>query len=351
MIRKIYLASAVLVLLLLVAAARFQHVGAQSPRAVSVVVTDPSHSVLAADAPGGKRTVLSPGLAAVRDPEASFDGTHLLFAGQASPGKPWQIWEVAADGGAPRAVTGETADCDQPHYLPGDRAVFRRTGAGGEPTLCAVPLVGGKTETLTFGAEEIRDSLVLPDGRIAYGSGKAWITVNNDGTGVAAYTGRPEDLAATRTQVAGALSPLGPRPVPTGHVSVIDAKKRPTGLLFCLNTYLSDRPEFAGVRDGQIANVRIWAKTPQPHVLGEAPVAADGSFFLETPPDTALRMELLGRDGKTLGKSCRWIWMRANESRGCIGCHESTALAPENEVPLATRKPPFSLVAAAPGKS
>jgi hypothetical protein len=64
-------------------------------------------------------------------------------------------------------------------------------------------------------------------------------------------------------------------------------------------------------------------------VLGEVPVAPDGSFNVEVPANTPIQLQLLGADGTAL-RSCGWIWARNREPRGCVGCHEDGELVPEN---------------------
>jgi hypothetical protein len=66
----------------------------------------------------------------------------------------------------------------------------------------------------------------------------------------------------------------------------------------------------------------------------------DGSFYLKAMADTPIRIQVLDADGKVIHGPCSWIWLRPNERRGCIGCHEDNELAPENIVPMAVRKNP-----------
>jgi hypothetical protein len=64
-------------------------------------------------------------------------------------------------------------------------------------------------------------------------------------------------------------------------------------------------------------------------ILGEAPVAADGSFKVEVPANTPIQLQLLDERGLAL-RSCGWIWTRNHEPQGCIGCHEDLELTPTN---------------------
>lgn len=72
--------------------------------------------------------------------------------------------------------------------------------------------------------------------------------------------------------------------------------------------------------------------------LGRIPVAEDGSFFVKVPSNTALRFQTFDSSGKEINGPSDWIWVRPNERRGCIGCHENKELSPENRVPLAVNK-------------
>jgi hypothetical protein len=72
--------------------------------------------------------------------------------------------------------------------------------------------------------------------------------------------------------------------------------------------------------------------------LGEAPVEEDGSFNVEVPADIPIEIQLLDADGTAL-ESCGWIWVKNNEPRGCIGCHEDPELVPENRLVKAITKP------------
>jgi hypothetical protein len=72
--------------------------------------------------------------------------------------------------------------------------------------------------------------------------------------------------------------------------------------------------------------------------LGEATVEPDGSFYIAVPPDQPVRFELLDGMGRVVRAQRSWIWSRSGEERGCVGCHEDRALAPENRWPLALRR-------------
>jgi len=78
-------------------------------------------------------------------------------------------------------------------------------------------------------------------------------------------------------------------------------------------------------------------------ILGVVQVEQDGSFYLKIMADKPFKIKTIDINGKLIQGPGDWIWLRPNERRGCIGCHEDHELAPENRVPLAVKKTPVSL--------
>lgn len=132
---------------------------------------------------------------------------------------------------------------------------------------------------------------------------------------------------------------LVPHPAPQRYWSILHPGVQ-TGRVLCLNAYLSqDVP--GGRIKGKLTAVRVLAldrSSGQPFSLGQAPVESDGSFYASVPADMPIRFELLGTHGEILRSQHGWIWVRNGEDRGCLGCHESHALAPENRSPLALQR-------------
>ena len=67
--------------------------------------------------------------------------------------------------------------------------------------------------------------------------------------------------------------------------------------------------------------------------MGSAPVESDGSFFVKTPADRAIRFALLDAKGQVIRQEHGWFWIRRGEQRYCVGCHAGPEHAPENRVP------------------
>lgn len=140
--------------------------------------------------------------------------------------------------------------------------------------------------------------------------------------------------------------------------SVIDTD--PKARLYCLNVYSSDLKNPQWMPPGTARRLRVVEGVPRTaggnttathpglpqlatrRLLGEVPIARDGSFNVEVPANTPLELQLLDESGLAL-RSCGWIWSRNHFSQGCIGCHEDCELTPENVLVDALNQPSVSL--------
>jgi hypothetical protein len=319
-------------------------------------------------------------------PAVSYDGRRILFAGREGPSSPAQIWESGADGSGLRRLLHWDTDCVDPAYLPDGSIVFgcvaNTEGSGGGPapiSLYRLVATGNAPERITFGLTEDRIRGILPDGRILYlrirgpSDPGTPMAVRPDGTEMARYIsdppsrdemgplfpapieGRPETGLYLRGsdekpgsnklvfqregyRVAD-LVPVRPAPLPPVATSVVDTSK-PYGFLLCLDAKASDIPS---VREAvSLVEVRVL-DDESGRLLGHAPIEEDGSFFLKVPADRPLRLELLDRNGTDVGRQQTGSWVRPNETRGCVGCHEPRTLAPENRVPMAILRDPVAI--------
>jgi len=128
-------------------------------------------------------------------------------------------------------------------------------------------------------------------------------------------------------------------PVPRWYWSTVNPQAN-VGYFICLDSALSvDAPQ--GRISAPIARLRVLMLEPaaanREHALGEAPVEKDGSFYIAVPPDRPVRFELLDANGGVIRAQRSWIWTRPGEERGCVGCHEDKAVAPDNRWPLALK--------------
>jgi hypothetical protein len=146
--------------------------------------------------------------------------------------------------------------------------------------------------------------------------------------------GGPDVHAMEPVQVSAGLRPKV-------FVSVVDPTKA-TGVMYCLDADLSDRDPSGPSRTSTAVQV-LGAHG----LLGEVPLESDGSFKIELTASTPVRFQTLDAQGRLVRGPSDWVWVRPNENRGCIGCHEDRELAPPNRVPLAIEEPPMPVHAPA----
>jgi hypothetical protein len=98
---------------------------------------------------------------------------------------------------------------------------------------------------------------------------------------------------------------------------------------------LDSRVSRDGVMKGVPATVRLETQDANGHsvAMGTAQVETDGSFFVKTPADRAIRFVLLDAKGAVLRQEHGWFWIRGGEQRICVGCHAGPEHASENRVP------------------
>ncbi len=77
-------------------------------------------------------------------------------------------------------------------------------------------------------------------------------------------------------------------------------------------------------------------------VIGEVPVAADGSACFQVPADTAVYFQALDDRHMEIRRMRSMVSLASGEVRGCAGCHESRASAPAmtSGVPVRARRSP-----------
>jgi hypothetical protein len=134
--------------------------------------------------------------------------------------------------------------------------------------------------------------------------------------------------------------PVEPTPAARYYWSILHPD-RDTGRFICVNAHVSIDAAGGQLRN-DIARVRVLALNQsdrRTRVLGEAPVEADGSFYLNAPADQPVRFELLNSAGVLVKAQTSWIWVRPGEDRACLGCHEDPALTPPNHWALALKRP------------
>jgi hypothetical protein len=111
-----------------------------------------------------------------------------------------------------------------------------------------------------------------------------------------------------------------------------------TGLLLCQD--INFRDPFLPDTSSSIGKALKIEVLGIDTTYGVVEVEKDGSFQLKVMADTPFRIRTLDKDGNVVSGPCSWLWLRPNERRGCIGCHENPEMVPENKVSLATKKSP-----------
>jgi hypothetical protein len=139
---------------------------------------------------GGEPRVLTPGFASATEPDVSFDGERVVFAGRKTGEAPWCVWEMAIDGGEARKITCGPGGARQPIYLPmmytltptstepWEQVAFvgtlpgetNESGVGSRTALFACRLDGTRERQLTFNLSSDFDPVILPDGRMVFAS-------------------------------------------------------------------------------------------------------------------------------------------------------------------------------------
>ncbi len=304
-------------------------------------------------------SVLKP-LAPAEDLRPSFDGTHLLYSAPGKQGAAWQVWERTADGSEARQITHCAADCMQAEYLPGDQIVYTAKntgGAWGASSIFVSRLDGSDAHPITFGPGNFQVLRVLHNGRILLAANapltmtgktkaqRALYQIRPDGSGlyrlpqpVAQRYAQDAQPSTSTTSVGLLPSPAVTHAAPLLYPSILHLELK-TGRMLCLNaTQTMDTA--SGRLAGSIAQVRVLAleRDGNERTLGSVPVEQDGSFYMTVPADKPVRFELLNKQGAVVHEQKSWIWTRPGEDRGCAGCHENPAVAPENHWPLALKR-------------
>ncbi len=187
--------------------------------------------IVRVDASGSGATVLTPEFTGACDPDVSFDGQTIVFAGKRNPEDSWQIWMMNADGSAKTQITrrpglsvapvfaGARFYLDDPQPTP--QIIFAGSVEDGGPfALYGTDSAGAASHRLTFNLHDDFSPAVLPTGRIVFTSWQrhgdrsepdgafALLAVNIDGTDLMPFYGNHEP---PRYKDMAAVSPVGDR--------------------------------------------------------------------------------------------------------------------------------------------
>jgi hypothetical protein len=129
---------------------------------------------------------------------------------------------------------------------------------------------------------------------------------------------------------------IGKHDIPKKLPSEVDMGVR-TGLLLCQDINVFEMQSMSNSSFPKASKIEVLGIDS---TLGVVRVEKDGSFYLKVVADTPFQIQTLDENDRVLHGPCGWIWLRPNERRGCVGCHEDPELAPDNRLCLAVKKPP-----------
>jgi hypothetical protein len=172
----------------------------------------------------GRAVVLTPEFTAACDPDVSFDGKTIVFAGRRLAKDSWQIWKMKPDGSGKTQVTRGLGQRVAPVFAgarfflddsqPTPQIIFAgRAHDLGSFALYGTDLDGAVLHRLTFNPESDFSPAVLPTGQVVFSSWQrdgdrfepdstlTLLTVNIDGTDLMLFYGsheppRYKDMAA-----------------------------------------------------------------------------------------------------------------------------------------------------------
>jgi hypothetical protein len=114
-----------------------------------------------------------------------------------------------------------------------------------------------------------------------------------------------------------------------------------TGQLLCHDIHFTGTgARFASFIPGLHQKVEIVGRDSS---FGFVVPEQDGSLYLKVVADTPFRIQQVDENGNNTTGPSAWIYIRPNERRGCIGCHEDPEMVPGNRLPLAVKKLPVSI--------
>jgi len=153
----------------------------------------------------------------------------------------------------------------------------------------------------------------------------------NKDLGKAIYSSKDFDVL----EVVDAVKHIRPRKLPSEVNGIMK-----TGLIMCQDINVEDNPmKISGTLLKKISKVEIMSPDSS---MGIFKPSGDGSFYLKVVADKPFRICTIDENGKVIRK-CDWIWLRPNERRGCVGCHEDQDIVPDNRIPLAVKKAPIGV--------
>ncbi|MHC4627860.1 MAG: HEAT repeat domain-containing protein, partial [Planctomycetota bacterium] len=198
------------------------------------------------------------------------------------------------------------------------------------------------------------DVSAMPDGRLlCTGPGRSWIGLIDWNSG---KTAKIFSLDKIHSPVF--LGPQTRPPVLASQLPASAQDRRPrTGLLLCQSVFDTKQTnaDLSRIKAVRIVKGKPFTLRSAMHrfdhigvegvELGTVPLAPDGSFYVEVPADTALSIQAIDAEGRSVINETTWIYVRPGERVSCIGCHNRRAAAPRSAtMPMAARFAPVRLL-------
>jgi hypothetical protein len=133
---------------------------------------------------------------------------------------------------------------------------------------------------------------------------------------------------------------VAPRPVPDARSSVV-REDDPNGQFYTIDVNITAPGQ--ELPAGAAKTLRVVEGVPATQgkpvsrrLLGDVPLASDGSYQITIPANTPVQLHVLDAEGRTL-RASTWLWVRNHDAQGCVGCHEDPERVPPNRLPEALK--------------
>lgn len=113
-----------------------------------------------------------------------------------------------------------------------------------------------------------------------------------------------------------------------------------TGLLLCMDINFTEKLVDSASSTSNAVKIEVMGIDAS---LGTVDVEEDGSFYLKVLADIPFRIKTLDQNGEVVNGPGSWLYLRPNERRGCVGCHEDNEQVPENREMLSVKKDPIKI--------
>ena len=256
-------------------------------------------------------------------------------------------------------LTHRVLRVSQPQVMPDGRKILTVTQAG-------LTLLDHRRDTETLLTTDFTRAYTTPfplaDGRILCAS-----TLKEDNNpekvDLGVYLFDPETQRLEPVYNDPAVADYEAKPlVPRRRPPILPTLGTPTaysGRFFCASVYMTQEPEvrmkgrYVRLIEAVPQIGRHSSHTSRSHkvwqnhggtlgrVLGTAPLAADGSFYVETAANRLTHFQVLDSDRRVVGNQLTWMYTAGGETKSCVGCHEPIHATARAFDPLAAHESPI----------